>query len=211
MHDGVTVNVLLFKTPEPKKGLILYFHGNADNLQRWGQNSADLTPFGYDVLMMEYRGYGKSEGKPGEQEFYKDAQSILEWSKNNLEYNRLIIYGRSLGSAVASNLAITANPEWLILETPFDKIRSLVYPPFKPLLIFFPDRNQFSNTDHLARVSCNVLILQGTDDWVVPIASASRLKPLLKDEDNFVIIEGGGHKNLREYVAYLQALEKVLR
>lgn len=55
------------------------------------------------------------------------------------------------------------------------------------------------------------MVIHGTDDWVIPMASAMRLKPMLKDEDSFVIVEGGSHKNLREYVAYLEALEKVLK
>lgn len=211
MSDGVEVNALLFKTSQPQKGLILYFHGNADNLQRWGQYAADLTPFGYDVLMMDYRGYGKSGGKPNELDFYKDALSLLEWSMKNLDYDNLIIYGRSLGTTVASNLAITANPEWLILETPFDEIKSLVPAIFKPLLVLFPKQHRFSNKDHLTKVTCNVMVIHGTDDWVIPLASAMQLKPLLKEEDDFVVVEGGSHKNLREYVTYLKALERVLK
>lgn len=210
MHDGVEVNVLLFRTQQPRKGLIIYFHGNADNLQRWGESAADLLPFGYDVLMMDYRGYGKSMGKPSEQILYRDAQTLLNWAKENLHYDRLVIYGRSLGSTVASNLAGSTNSYGLILETPFDEIRSLVYPPFKPLLIFFPDRHRFSNKEHLTRVTCRVLVLQGTHDWVVPLSSAIQLKPFLKEDDEFVIIDGGDHKNLREYPEYLSALKKML-
>ena len=78
--DGETLNALLFKTKLRSKGLILYFHGNADNLQRWGKYSVDFTRLGYDILMMDYRGYGKSTGKPTERDLYKDALTVLRWS-----------------------------------------------------------------------------------------------------------------------------------
>ena len=207
---GVELNALYFKTAQSSKGLILYFHGNADNLQRWGVYAEDLLPFGYDVLMIDYRGYGKSGGKPNELDLYADAEIVLEWATKNFEFDRLIIYGRSLGTAVASKLAASKNPDWLILETPFDKMRSLVLPPFKPFTFMFPGHNSFSNITHLKSVTCPVLILHGTDDWVTPLSSAVRLKPVLKRGDEFIVIEGGDHKNLREFKEYHTALEKVL-
>jgi len=211
MPDGIEINALLFKTQQPSKGLIIYFHGNADNLQRWGEYAADLTPFGYQVLMVEYRGYGKSEGKPGEKEFYSDAETVLKWATKNIPYNRLVLYGRSLGSAVASNLAVNSQPDLLILETPFDELRGVVYPIFKPVLSFFPGRYTFSNKENLSKIKCEVLILHGTEDWVVPMSSAVQLKPFMKETDDFVIIEGGGHNDLKEYKDFHEALAMVLQ
>jgi len=125
--DGETLNALLFKSPNTPKGFILYFHGNAGNLQRWGNYAIDFTELDYDILMVEYRGYGKSTGTPSEVDFYADAQVVLDWAKANIPFSRLIIYGRSLGSGVATQLAIKNSPDLLILETPFNELK-------KPLL-----------------------------------------------------------------------------
>ena len=209
-EDGETLNALLFKTQQPSKGLILYFHGNADNLQRWGEYAVDLTSLGYDVLMPDYRGYGKSTGKPTETNLYDDAATILRWSQTHLVATRLIFYGRSLGSAVATHLATTAQPDLLILETPFDELAATVYTPMRPILSVFPLRYKFPNKTFLKEVACKKIIFHGTEDWVVPISSALRLKPLLGKNDQFVIIEGGGHRNLREFEIFHKILADAL-
>ncbi|MBP9925232.1 MAG: alpha/beta hydrolase [Cyclobacteriaceae bacterium] len=197
-----SLNALLFKTAEPSRGLILYFHGNADNLQRWGNYAIDFTQLGYDILMIDYRGYGKSSGKPTEAILYNDAQVVSDWAKENIDYTNLIIYGRSLGTAVATNLASTVNPDLLILETPFDKINSVLYG--------FTSTYTFSNAHHIKEVTCPIVIIQGTQDWVVPMYSAERLKPFLKKDDHFVAIEGGSHNNLRDFKLYHETLKSVL-
>jgi len=201
--SGDTLNVLLFKAAQPAKGLILYFHGNADNLQRWGQYAIDFTSLGYDILMMDYRGYGKSTGTPSETSMYSDAQRMLAWTNANLPYTKLIIYGRSMGSAVASNLATTALPDLLILETPFDELKSALYT--------FSSKHKFPTKDFLAKVTCKRILIHGTNDWVVPLSSALNLKPLLNDSDQFVIIEGGSHNNLRDFSDYHKTLEEALK
>ena len=209
-EDGASLNALLFKTSAASKGLILYFHGNADNMERWGQYVVDFTQLDYDVLMMDYRGYGKSTGTPSESNMYKDALIVLAWAKDKIPFTRLVIYGRSLGSAVASNLAMVANPYLLILETPFDELKGTTYAPMEPLLYFFPLRHEFSNKSFLPKSACRKVIIHGTEDWVVPLSSAMKLKPLLKAGDQFVIIEGGGHRNLRDFESFHKTLADVL-
>lgn len=200
--DGEQLNALLFTSEQTSKGLILYFHGNAGNVQRWGQYATDFTSLGYDILMMDYRGYGKSTGSPSQENLYNDAHTLLEWSKKNIPHERVIFYGRSLGAAVATNLALQSNPDLLILETPFDKLASVLY--------FFPSRYSFANHAMLPNVKCKKVIIHGTDDRVVPLSSALRLKPLLSEEDTFVIIEGGGHNDLREFDEYHEILKNQL-
>jgi uncharacterized protein len=208
--DGEVLNALLFKSPTTSKGFILYFHGNAGSLQRWGQYAIDFTQLGYDILMIDYRGYGKSTSTPSEKDLYRDAQTVLNWSKENIPFTRLIIYGRSLGSAVASQLATKHTPDLLILETPFDEFKSVVYAPIRPLLTLLPVRNHFPNKIFLQKAKCKKVIFHGTNDWVVPFSSAMKLKPLLSSEDKFFVIEGGGHKNLRNFEEYHKALAEVL-
>ena len=206
----VEINALLFRSGTKPKGLLLYFHGNKDNLQRWGTYASDFTQLGYDVLMMDYRGYGKSGGKPGEQEMYHDAALIFQWAQQTFSYPNIIFYGRSLGSAIASNLAVMAEPDLLILETPFDELWGVVYPVFLPTIYLVKPKYQFSNADHIRLVKCKKLLIQGSSDWVVPLSSALRLKPFLKPGDEFVIIEGGGHNNLHDFPEYQRALKRAL-
>lgn len=209
--DGHQLNVIHFKTSVAPKGLILYFHGNRDNLQRWGNYAPDFTKHGYEVLMMDYRGYGKSTGKPNEEILYADAALVWLWAKNNLVIPQLVVYGRSLGTAVASRLAMEAKPQLLILETPFDELRGAIVPWLKPVFSILPFDYTFSNRDHLLQTNYRKVIFHGTDDLVTPISSALRLKPLLKDGDEFFIIPHGTHGNLREFKEYHSQLAEVLR
>lgn len=205
-----TLNALSFKPKEESKGLIIYFHGNRGNLQRWGQYAPNLTRHGYEVLMIDYRGYGKSTGKPGEQAFYSDARQVYQWARGRHPEGKLILYGRSLGSAVASHLATEVSCDLLILETPFDELRGVMDPYFEFGIQFLPLRYKFSNYENLRDVQSRVLILHGTADKVVPLSSALRLKSQLQSPEDFVIIPKGGHRNLGSFPEYQLALEKFL-
>jgi uncharacterized protein len=208
--DGHQLNLLHFTTAQPK-GLILYFHGNAGNLQRWGTYAIDFTKLGYEVLMMDYRSYGKSSGKPSEKVLYADARIVWQWAKSNLVIPQLVVYGRSLGTAVASQVAMEAKPELLILETPFDELRGTSLSWLKPIYSILPFDYEFPNYRHLSQIDCRKAIFHGTDDMVTPISSALRLKPLLKEGDDFFVIEKGAHSNLREFAEYHTKLATVLR
>jgi pimeloyl-ACP methyl ester carboxylesterase len=133
------------------------------------------------------------------------------WAKNNLVIPQLVVYGRSLGTAVASRLAMEAKPQLLILETPFDELRGAIVPWLKPVFSILPFDYTFSNRDHLFQTNYRKVIFHGTDDLVTPISSALRLKPLLKDGDEFFIIPHGTHGNLREFKEYHSLLAEVLR
>lgn len=204
--DGDSLNALHFTSTENPKGLILYFHGNADNLQRWGEYAIDFTSLGYDLLAIDYRGYGKSSGKPSEKTMYADAESVWEWSKENFNYNKYVIYGRSLGSAVASHLAGQTNPDLLILETPFNNITQNI----PPILIPKSYEKLFSNAANLKDVRSKVIILHGDKDRLTKLSGAKKLLPILKPDDEFVIIEGGKHKNLRDFQKFHNTLARVL-
>jgi len=208
---GDTLNALWFNPAGPSRGLILYFHGNRGNLQRWGNYAVDLTANGYEVVMIDYRGYGKSTGKPTEASLYADAETVLQWALARGTFDKVIIYGRSLGAAVASRLATTHPPDLLVLETPFDELRSVIWPFFKPVTDLLPWRYEFSNKDHLKRVTSRKLIIHGTDDSIVPLSAALRLKPMLGPRDEFVIIPGGAHRNLRTFPAYHEKLAQFLQ
>jgi len=201
------INTIIFNptTPQPK-GVILYFHGNADNMQRWGKYAVDFTQLGYQVIMIDYAGFGKTEGTPTEQKLYQNAEDVWNWAQHHLEEKNFIIYGRSLGTGVAAHLAAQHKASQLILETPFYELAQDRYKPF----FIFGLKHGFPNYKYLPKIDYPITIIQGTNDWVVSLASAQKLAPLLKPTDSFFVIEGGGHKNLREFDEYHKVLEEIL-
>lgn len=201
-----TINALLFSASDSTKGVILYFHGNADNLQRWGAYAVDFTALGYDVLAIDYSGYGKSTGSPTEQKLYENASSLWQWTNSNFEYSRYVIYGRSLGSAVASYLASEHSPDLLVLETPFNKITQDIPEVLVPDFL----ENMLSNEAHLPFVDSRVVIIHGDSDRLTRLNATEKLKPLLKPDDEFVIIPGGRHKNLRDFDKFHHTLRRIL-
>ncbi len=207
-QEGNEINALWFKPADPK-GLVIYFHGNADNLQRWGQYAVDITNLKYEVLMIDYRGYGKSNGEPSEKMLYEDAALVWDWAKGRTDHKKIVIYGRSLGSAVATHLAADVQPSLLLLETPFDELKGGTW--LRYLLSVVPLRSRFPTKDYLGKVAGKVVIFHGTDDWVVNLKSAERLKPLLKETDEFVIIPEGRHRNLRDFDLYHTKLAAALQ
>jgi pimeloyl-ACP methyl ester carboxylesterase len=207
--DSQVINALWFKPAQPAKGLVIYFHGNADNLQRWGNYAVDMTQLGYEVLMIDYRGYGKSSGKPNEKDFYDAARLVWNWAKGKTEHQRIILYGRSLGSAIATHLATEVQPDLLILETPFDELKEAS--ALRLLFSVVPLHAKFPTREYLGKVKGKVVIFHGTNDWVVNLTSAERLRPLLKDNDEFIVIPDGGHNNLRDFVLYHTKLAVVLK
>lgn len=209
--DGDTLNVLYFKSAPKPKGLIFYLHGNADNLSRWGKYAIDFTQLGYDVVMFDYHGYGKSSDGTTIDNLHRDASLIFNWVNANFKFPKIVIYGRSLGSVVATELAAKETPDLLILETPFAEFKDVVYWPLKPALYLNPMEVNLSNLSYLGKVKCRKIIFQGTEDWVVPFSSAEKLKPLLDNPDDFITIEGGGHTNLRTFELYHSKLAEVLK
>ncbi len=201
------INTLVFNPPiAESKGTILYFHGNADNLQRWGNYAVDFTKLGYQVVMIDYAGFGKTEGVASEKVLYQNAEDVWVWAQHHLKTKNFIIYGRSLGTGVASHLATKHKASQLILETPFYQLKQDRLKPFLP----FGLKYEFPNYKNIPLIDYPITIIQGTNDWVVSAKSALKLKPLLKPTDNFFEIEGGGHKNLREFDEYHKILEDIL-
>ena len=108
VDEQTTIHALHFYAKNPK-GVILYFHGNAGSLKDWGHVAPDFVKLGYDVLISDFRTYGKSTGELTEEAFYQDAQMLYDFLKTKHQTDKIIIYGRSLGTGVAVDLA-SKNP-----------------------------------------------------------------------------------------------------
>ena len=209
--DSILINGIYFKSTIEKKGVILYFHGNADNLKRWGKYHTDFTKRGFDVFMIDYRGFGKTDGPISEQVYYEDARCAYDFLRKTTAPNDIIIYGRSLGCAMASELATHVPARQLILETPFDNLRNTFKARF-PILILPWDLNySFPNDQFIQKVDVPIVIFEAANDKLVLNKSTEGLKPYLKATDEFIKIDSAGHKNLSSFAQYQNELTRILQ
>lgn len=207
--EGGELNGLLLKNKNPK-GLMLYFHGNAGSLQRWEKIMEELLPLGWDILIFDYRGYGKSTGRRDEKLMFKDAHLMYDWAKKYYLPENIIIYGRSIGSAMASYLASEVQPPKLVLETPFLSMSALFYSyyPFIPPIFSF--KYQFRSDIYIQKVKCPILMFHGTKDRVVPYSQGIKLHQLAGNKAELVTFVGGNHHNCMTYPLFWDKIKSFL-
>ena len=212
-EKNIELNLLHFHTdrqPKPK-GIVFYLHGNSDNLARWGQHAHEFTSRGYDVLMYDFRGFGKSSGSTTEENLMSDAQFLYE--KINLQFpeQQIVLYGRSLGTGVATKLAAENSPKKLILETPYFSLPDLSwsYLPILPYNLI----NSFKIPTHeyIQKVRCPIHIFHGTDDGIVLYSQSQKLVNLLKKPQILTTLQGGHHRELEKFPEYQAKMDELLR
>ena len=201
------LNIIEFKTPDsPARGVVLYFHGNRRNIGWYAKYATDFTSKGYEVWMLDYPGYGKSTGTLSEQRLYDFALQFYKLARSRWQPAQIILYGKSLGTGIAAQLASVRDCRRLILECPYFSMESVarhyfpVYPLGSMLHYHFPTNTRMGN------ITAPITIFHGSSDGLIPYSNALRLKPLLKSGDEFITIEGGGHNDLHDYLTFRQAL-----
>lgn len=209
MKDGAVINALHFKSQDPR-GLIVYFHGNAGSLERWGEVVTPFVDLGFDVLIMDYRGYGKSVGERTHSAMLNDADELYDFALNLTSEDSLVVYGRSIGSSFASYLGGKRNPSKVVLETPFYSLADVakkVTPLYPTALLRF----NFKNFESLKSGNCPVYIFHGTKDRVVPFESGKRLyESLDPGRAEFIQVDDGYHNNLASFEKYQTEIRRVL-
>ncbi len=209
-EDGEHLNAIHFKNKDPK-GVILYFHGNKGNLSRWGEISSFFAKKQYDVVVMDYRSYGKSTGTITEEKLYKDAQLFYDYVVANYKEHQVIVYGRSLGTSIATKISSINNPANLILETPFNTMEEVTshWLPIFPIKSIL--RYKFPSNKFIKAVKCPVTIYHGTDDGVVPYGSGKRLfENIQTSNKRMITIGGGSHNDLIKFKKYINTIDQVL-
>jgi hypothetical protein len=187
--------------PRANKPIVLYFHGNGGALRYRLERFRALTADGTGLLALSYRGYGGSSGAPTEAGLLADADAAYAFAVARHPPERIVLWGESLGSAVAIALASTRKIGRLVLEAPFTSAVDLgasVY-WFMPVRLLMKD--QFRSDERIGRVTAPVLILHGTDDRVVPISYGERLFALANEPKRMVRIPGGGHVDIDAFGA----------
>jgi len=208
--DDAVINALHFRV-ENSKGVILYFHGNAGDLSRWGKITEHFVEKDYDVLVMDYRTYGKSTGVLSEKALYNDAQFCYNYLKDNYDEKDITVYGRSLGTGIATYIASKNDSKQLILETPYYNIHDVASYRFPMFPVKYFAHYKLPNNEFIKNVICPISIIHGTDDRVVPFKSGKKLFAVsLKDKTTFIKVKGGNHNNLIEFSDYHKLLKKIL-
>ncbi len=197
----------------PRPQTLLFLHGNAGNISHRGASLQIFAELGLDVLMLDYRGYGLSEGQPSEAGLYKDADAAWRWLTDTRGLGPLdiVIFGRSLGGAVAAELAARVQPGALIVESSFSDLASMIQHHYPVLGQLIPLRYRFPAAAALARVEAPVLVLHSPDDDIVPYAQGRALYAAANEPKRFVDLTGGHNDGfLVSQPHYQQALADFL-
>lgn len=197
MKDGTPLaGWFLRSTPGSRSGL-LWFYGNGENIAAIWPVLKEFQPPGVDLLVVDYPGYGASGGRATEDRVYEAADLAYDALAARVDPSRIFVYGRSLGSAVATHVAATHPVRGLILESPFTSARDMGrrhYAFLPPFLL----RLRLDNLTQIARTHCPVLVFHGTADRLVPIAMGRAVASAAPGPVEFVAIAGSDHNETYE-------------
>ncbi len=190
--------------------VLLFFHGNAGNISHRGASIAIFHRLGLNVFIIDYRGYGRSQGEPGEAGLYSDADAAWQYLTRirGVDKDNIIIFGRSLGGAVATHLASDVQPAALILESTFSSARdmaSTLFPLIYRLLVL---RYRFDSIARIKKISSPLLLVHSPDDEIIPFKVGEKLYQAANEPKRMFRLTGdhnGGF--LRSQPAYEQALQ----
>jgi fermentation-respiration switch protein FrsA (DUF1100 family) len=200
--DGLKLYGWLFHSKgRPASASVIYFHGNGGNLSYCDWVGEELAARGFDVLVFDYRGYGRSEGEPvGERELYADADAAYDFMTKERGYSarQITLYGQSLGTAAVADVAARRECGALILESGLSSSADMaaVIMPWLPRFVRGLTRNRLDTVSKLPRVKCPVLVVHGERDRVIPVAQGRKLFEAAPEPRRLIIIERAGHNDL---------------
>lgn len=209
VEDGVVLNSVLF-TAEDSRGVVYYLHGNGGAINRWGEGADVFLKNGYDVLYLDYRGYGKSGGSiRGEAQLIQDAQLVYNDLKDKYGERSIVLSGTSIGSGIAIQLAAHNNPRKLMLNSPYASLKQLIREKV-PIVPGFVIRYKLESLHYLDEVKCPIYIFHGEEDQLIPPAHARALKAA-KERIELNVVEGYGHNDLIGSPEYFTAISDALQ
>lgn len=208
--DGAKLHALYLHQPEEKsKGIVLFLHGNAGNLQTWFTHADFWLTTGYDVLMPDYRGFGKSSGHiESEAQLNDDVLRAWNFVAPNYANKKHVIYGRSLGTGLAAKLATQVPADLVVLVSPYESMTQIAheYYPWVPSAIL---RYPLATNKILPQLRNKILLIHGTSDKLISIEHSRRLQKL-NPNARLVEIEGAGHGDIHNFEAYTDTLKQAL-
>ena len=198
--DGEKV-IIWHVSAKPGRPVILYFPGNGDFLAGRVSRFKGMTADGTGLVALSYRGYAGSSGAPSEEGLLRDAKAAYAFTTARYAAERIVVWGFSLGTGVAVELASEQRVGKLILEAPYTSTVDVAASLFPIVPVRLLMRDPFHSDRRIARVSVPLLIMHGTDDPAIPIRFGERLFSLAREPRQFVRFPGGGHDNLDQYGA----------
>jgi len=211
VEKDVFLNAVLFKA-EASKGVILYFHGNAGAIHDWGKRAPLFLENNYDVLFVDYRNYGKSDGAySNSEEIFQDAQKVYDYTKTRYQEDNIIVLGFSLGTGIASYVASNNNPKKLILNAPYYSWKTLIADEIAPPIPKFLIRYHIPTYQFVKQVKCPIHICYGTRDFLIqPETNTKKLKILNPKNIMLHPITDAGHNGLHITKEYYDLLKIIL-
>jgi len=189
--DGLKLSAWFVPAKE-QKGVLLFCHGNGGNMSHRLESIKLFHGLGLGVLIFDYRGYGESEGRPTEAGTYRDAEAAWDYlvKTRNVPPGRIVIFGRSLGGAVAAHLAKANKPRALILESTFTSVGDLGahHLPYLPVRLL--SRFRYSAVDYVRQVNCPILVVHSRGDDIVPFRLGQRVYEAAREPKTFLEIQG---------------------
>jgi len=211
VNDKKNLSIIQFTVPDSIcKGVVLYFHGNKRNIERYAPYATNFTKNNYEVWMMDYPGYGKTTGKLTEQAMYDDAAILYQMARARFSKDSILLYGKSLGTGVASQLASVKNCKRVILETPYYSMEAMM----KSHTFIYPvnlmAKYHFPNYLYFKKIEAPVTIFHGTKDELVPYNHSVKL---VKENPSvqLITIKKGKHNNLNDSPLFHQQLDSLLQ
>jgi len=205
--DGLELFSWYAPAPEGRPTLV-FFHGNAGNLASRAFKAKAFMRAGVGVMLVEYRGYGGNPGKPTEQGLYMDARAALKFlERRGVSPQDIILYGESLGSGVAVQMASEVKVAGLVLETPYTSMPDVAGHHYFWLPVQWLVRDRYESKNKIASISTPLLVLHGSEDKTVPPKFGKALYNLAVEPKTLEIFEGGAHNDLYDF----RAADTVLR
>lgn len=206
---GKLMHGLLF-TSQNAKGLVFYLHGNAGALDSWGQVAERYTDLSYDVFILDYPGFGKSEGSiHSEAKLFEDIQVAYNEMRKRYKEDSIVVLGYSIGTGLATKLASTNQPKLLILQAPYYSLTDMMRHTY-PIVPTFLLKYKFKTNAYLRGCKIPVVIFHGNRDEVIYYGSSLKLKKEMKDTDTLITLNGQGHYGMTDNTEYIRALTKIL-
>lgn len=206
---GARLSVLELRRPDPT-GVVFFLHGNSANLKAWFIDGARYRAANFDLVMMDYRGFGKSSGTiESEAQLHADVEAVWQSVAERYRGRRVVAYGRSLGTGLAAEWAARHQPDLTVLVSPYASMVDLAaehYPWVPRGAVRYPLRSDLA----VARLQRPLLLLHGDRDALIPIAHSRALAAQARDA-RLVTIPGAAHADVHRFDAYQRALGSALQ
>jgi pimeloyl-ACP methyl ester carboxylesterase len=206
---GEEIHALHIKQSNPK-GVVFFLHGNAGSLRTWATGLDFYERVNYDLFILDYRGYGKSSGKiTSQQQLVDDVRTAWNFISPQYLNKKKVIYGRSLGSGLATILAKNVDPDLLVLVSAYSSMADVAKEqcPFVPSwLLRYPLRTD----EIISDITANVVFIHGSHDELISIDHSKKLHSLIKNKSTLISIEHAAHNDIHQFDDYLDELENAL-